>query len=159
MRFTLIPREMRFFDMFDDATAVLRRASDKFLALVTEFNHLSERAQELRQEEHACDEVVGRIIKALDQSFITPFDREDIHTLATRLDDVMDNMEETAYRLESFRIERPTRAATDLARIIRDCCGHIEKAVRLCRSLKDVNAIQKHLQAITNLENEADKIY
>src|SRR6516225_5702980 len=110
MRFTLIPREMRFFDMFDDATAVLRRASDKFLALVTEFNHLSERAQELRQEEHACDEVVGRIIKALDQSFITPFDREDIHTLATLLDDVLDNMEETAHRFVVFRIEQPTHA-------------------------------------------------
>jgi predicted phosphate transport protein (TIGR00153 family) len=159
MRFTLIPREMRFFDMFDDATAVLRRASDKFLALVTEFNHLSERAQELRQEEHACDEVVGRIIKALDQSFITPFDREDIHTLATLLDDVMDNMEETAFRFEAFRIERPTPDAVALARIVQECCGHIEQAIRRCRTLKNIDDIQAHVQAIGHLENEADRIY
>jgi predicted phosphate transport protein (TIGR00153 family) len=159
MRFSLIPREQKFFDMFDELTGILNRASEQFLTMVTEFSDLPAWTQQLRQEEHHADAVIEKIIKALDQSFITPFDREDIHTLATRLDDVMDNMEETAYRLESFRIERPTRAATDLARIIRDCCGHIEKAVRLCRSLKDVNAIQKHLQAITNLENEADKIY
>src|SRR6266853_2018877 len=108
MRFRLIPREMRFFDMFDETTAVLRRASDKFLSLVTEFNYLTDRTNELRQEERACDEVVGRIIKALDQSFITPFDREDIHTLATSLDDVLDNMEETANRFVMFRIDKPT---------------------------------------------------
>src|SRR4051812_26467057 len=104
MRFSLIPREMKFFDMFDEAAGLLTRASDKFLALVTEFDRLKERCAELKQEERACDEVVGKIITSLDQSFITPFDREDIHSLAAALDDVMDNMEETAFRFESFRI-------------------------------------------------------
>jgi uncharacterized protein Yka (UPF0111/DUF47 family) len=159
MRFSLIPREMKFFDLFDEVSAILTRASGKFLAMVTEWNRLSERSYELRQEEHACDEVVGRIIKALDRSFITPFDREDIHTLAALLDDVLDNMEETAHRFIVFRIDQPTSAAVVLARIIQDCCVHLAAAIQLCRNLKNVEEIQNHLREIGRLENEADKVY
>jgi predicted phosphate transport protein (TIGR00153 family) len=110
-------------------------------------------------EEHACDDVVGRIIKALDRSFITPFDREDIHNLAAKLDDVLDNMEETAHRFEVFRLEKPPQQAVALARIIQECCLHLEHAVRACRALKHPKAIQDHLKEITRLENEADTIY
>ena len=159
MRFSLLPREMKFFDMFDETAALLTRAANKFLEMVTQFDSLKERSAELRQEEHACDAVVGRIIQALDQSFITPFDREDIHALATRLDDVMDNMEETSHRFVSFRITQPPPPAVALARIIHECCAHLEAAVRLCRSMKDVEGIQDRLRAISRLENEADEIY
>jgi predicted phosphate transport protein (TIGR00153 family) len=159
MRFSLIPREAKFFDMFDEATAVLTRASNKFLALVTEFDRLPERGKELKQEEHAGDDIVEKIIKALDASFITPFDREDIHSLATLLDDVLDKMEETAHRFAVFRVEKPTDACVAMARIVHECCTHIEQAVRLCRNMKNVDAVQHHLLEIGRLENEADKIY
>jgi predicted phosphate transport protein (TIGR00153 family) len=160
MRFSLIPREMKFFDLFDEFTAILTRASDKFLALVTRWESLPERTAELRQDEHACDRLVDRLIDALDRSFITPFDREDIHNLAEALDDVMDNLEETAYRLEAFRVSRPTPAALSMAEIIRGSCEHLEKAVRLCRDLTgNAGQIQTHLREISRLENEADVIY
>src|SRR5262245_40053159 len=160
MRFSLIPREMKFFDLFDEAAVILTRASAKFVALVTEWNRLSERSYELRQEEHACDEVVGRIIKALDRSFVTPFDREDIHTLATLLDDILDNMDETAHRFVIFRIEQPPPAAVVLARIVQDCCTHLAGAIQCCRNTKKhVDEIQNHLREITRLENEADGVY
>src|SRR5262249_25454859 len=96
---------------------------------------------------------------ALDRSFITPFDREDIHSLATSLDDILDNMEETAHRFVVFRIEKPTTEMAKLAQIIQDCCLHLEQALRLCRNLKDPEAIQNHLREIGQLENEADRIY
>src|SRR5579871_3362991 len=156
MRFSLLPREMKFFDMFDEVGEILARASTKFVALVTEWDCVPERSEELRQEERACDEAVARIIKALDRSFITPFDREDIHTLASRLDDVLDNMEETAHRFVVFRIDRPTPEAISLAKIIQECCLHLEQAIRLCRSMKNLAAIQNHLKEIGRLENEAD---
>jgi uncharacterized protein Yka (UPF0111/DUF47 family) len=188
MAFSLIPREMKFFDMFDEAAAILTRASEKFLDMLTNFDRgpnppesfrspggsgihplqpgktdpadrVARRCEELRQEEHACDLVVGRIIKALDVSFITPFDREDIHTLATSLDDVMDNMEETAHRFLTFRIDRPTPEAVTLARIVRDCCGHLEQAIRLCRAMKDIDGIHTRLREISKLENDADELY
>ncbi len=159
MRFSLIPREEKFFDMFDEASAVLNRAADNFLAMVTHFDRLVERSNEIKEQEHACDEVVGRIIQALDRTFITPMDREDIHTLATRLDDVLDNMEETAHRFVTFRIEKPTPAAEAMARIIHECCNHLGDALRLCRTMKDIEGIQNHIREISRLENEADGIY
>src|SRR5216684_1620175 len=115
MGFSLIPREQKFFDLFDEAAAIISRAAGKFLDMVTEYDRLPARGNEMKLEERACDEVVGRIIKALDRSFITPFDREDIHTLATSLDDVLDTMEEAAHRFVVFK-ERPTPAAIALAR-------------------------------------------
>ncbi|MBL8793448.1 MAG: DUF47 family protein [Planctomycetia bacterium] len=158
MRF-LIPREMKFFDMFDQVAVILIRASDKFLAMVTQFDRLAERSYELRQEERACDDLVEQIITALDQSFVTPFDREDIHNLTTKLDDVLDNMEETAHRFEIFRIEKPPSEAIVLARIIKDCCTHVADTLRLLRSMKNVEEIQKRLREIGRLENEADRVY
>jgi uncharacterized protein len=159
MGFSLIPREEKFFDLFDEAAAILTRASGKFLDMVTEFDRLSARGNEMKLEERACDEIVARIVKALDRSFITPFDREDIHTLATKLDDILDNMEETAHRLDIFRFDKPTAPAVTMARIIQECCLHLEHAIRACRRLKHPKAIQDHLKEITRLENEADNIY
>jgi hypothetical protein len=159
MRFSLIPREMKFYDLFDQVAGILTRASDKFLAMLTQFDRLAERSYELRQDEHACDEVVQQIIQALDRSFITPFDREDIHNLATMLDDVLDNMEETAYRFEVFRMEKPTSETVVLARIIKDCCTHLAESIRLLRNMKNIEQIQAHLREISRLENEADRIY
>jgi predicted phosphate transport protein (TIGR00153 family) len=159
MRFSLIPREEKFFDMFDDASATLTRAAGKFLDMVTQFDRLSARSNELKHDETACDEIVERIIQALDTSFITPFDREDIHALATSLDDILDNMEETAHRFAVFRIERPTPEAISLAKIIQDCILHLEFAIREIRSLRNTESVQGHLKEIGRLENEADKIY
>jgi uncharacterized protein Yka (UPF0111/DUF47 family) len=159
MGFNLLPREEKFFDMFDEACIVLNRAADKFLAMVTRFDRLHERSVEIKDEEHACDRVVERIIQALDRTFITPLDREDIHTLATRLDDILDNMEETAHRFVTFRIEKPTPAAEAMARIIHESCKHATEALALCRTLKEVEAIQGHIRDVGRLENEADGIY
>ncbi|HEX5270775.1 MAG TPA: DUF47 family protein [Gemmataceae bacterium] len=159
MRFSLIPREEKFFDMFDEAAAVMTRASAKFLSLMTEFTDLAARSNELKHLETTCDQVVERIIQALDRSFITPFDREDIHSLATSIDDVLDNMEETAYRLAAFRIDRPTEPAVAMARIVQECTLHLEYAIRHIRDMRNVEDVQGHLKEITRLENEADNIY
>jgi predicted phosphate transport protein (TIGR00153 family) len=159
MRFNLIPREEKFFDMLEEACVVLNRAAEKFLAMIKEFDRLQQRSSEIKDEEHACDRVVERIIIALDRTFITPIDREDIHTLATRLDDILDNMEETAYRFAVFRIEKPTPAAEAMARIIHESCKHVTQALALCRNLKEVEKIQEHIREVARLENEADGVY
>src|SRR5262249_44213597 len=134
MRFSLIPREMKFFDLFDEITTVLHRAARKFLDMLTHFDNLSARGIDIKKEEEDCDAIIERMLKALDRTFITPFDREDIHTLATTMDDIMDNLEETAHRFEVFRIDKPTRAAIQLARIIKDCTEHIEQGVKQLRN-------------------------
>jgi predicted phosphate transport protein (TIGR00153 family) len=159
MRFSLIPREEKFFDMFDEASGLLTRASAKFLTMVSEFSELTARSNELKHLENACDQVVERIVQALDRSFITPFDREDIHALATSMDDILDNMEETAHRFAVFRIDKPTSAAVAMARIIQECTLHLEFAIHQIRDMRHVEDVQTHLKEIGRLENEADTIY
>ncbi len=148
MRFSFIPRETKFFDMFDEVAAIQTRAAGKFLDMVKEYDRLDARGNEIKFEELASDEAVGRIIQALDKSFITPFDREDIHTLATSLDGVLDNREETANRFAMFRLEKPTPEAVSLAEIIQDCCLHLEHAIRALRTMKNVQLVQNHLKEI-----------
>ncbi len=155
----LLPREEKFFDMFDELGDLLLHASGRFLDMITAYDRLEERGEKLKQDEHNGDLLVEQIIKALDRSFITPLDREDIHALATTLDDVLDNMEETAHRLESFRLDKPTPQAIDLARIIHECCQHISRAVHLCRRMKEPDQMEISLREVGRLENEADRIY
>jgi uncharacterized protein Yka (UPF0111/DUF47 family) len=159
MRFSLLPREVRFFDLFDEITAHISASAQKFVAMLTSFDQLEQRGLELKKEEEACDALVGRLLVALDESFITPFDREDIHSLTTALDDVMDDLEETAHRFAVFRIDRPTPTALQLARIIQEACTHVQKAVHLCRDFKKSADIHAQLREICRLENEADRLY
>jgi uncharacterized protein Yka (UPF0111/DUF47 family) len=154
-----MPREEKFFDLFDEVADILSRASMKFLEMVTVFDRLEERSDELKALEHDGDLVVERIIKALDRSFVTPLDREDIHALATSLDDVLDNMEETTNRLLTFRIDRPTPQAIELARIAHECCEHLVEAIRLSRRMKELDKLEISLREVGRLENEADRIY
>lgn len=155
----LIPREEKFFDLFEEVAGILAKASKNFLDMLTNFDRLEDRAGELREAEHRGDLVVERIIKALDRSFITPMDREDIHSLARALDDVLDNMEETSHRLEAFRIDKPTPQMVAMGEIVSQCCEHIETAVRLCRRMKEPDRMEISLREIGRLENEADRIY
>ncbi len=159
MRFSLIPREMKFFDMFEEFTAILTRAAGKFRAMATAFDKLETRSEEMKRAEEAGDATVAKIITALDHTFITPFDREDIHTLATRLDDIMDNMEESSYRLAVFRVDRPTPEALEMTRIIEECCIRVEAAINLLRDMRNSEKIHVLLREIGQLENDADAIY
>lgn len=159
MRFSLIPKEMKFFALFEEATARIVSGSAKLEEMAVQFDNLSARALAIKADEEACDVTVEKIIKALDRSFITPFDREDIHSLATSLDDVMDNVEEASHRFESFRIDRPTPEAIELVKIIRKSCEHLQGAVPLLRDLRKSEQIQSHLREIGVLENHADRLY
>ncbi len=159
MQFSLIPREMKFYDMFDETAVTLTQASVKFLDMLTTFDNLPGRGLELKEAEEKGDTLVEKILVSLDQTFITPFDREDIHNLATTLDDVLDNLEETAHRFEVFNIGKPTRAAIQLASIIKESCQNLEQAIHQLRYMKNPEEIQKRILKISQLENEADRLY
>lgn len=155
----LMPREEKFFDLFDEGAEILVQAAGKFLEMMRSYDRVSERSEELKEAEHACDLLVERIFRALDRSFVTPMDREDIHALATSLDNVLDNMEETAYRLETYRLERPTPEQVEIAEIVKESCTHVAQAIKLCRKMKDLHQLEIILREIGRLENKADIIY
>ncbi len=159
MRISWIPREHKFFDMFDETAAFVVKAAEGFTALVEHYDNRERRVSELRELEHKCDMSVEKILKALGRTFITPLDREDIHSLATSLDDVLDNMEEAAFRLTAFRLDKPTPEALKMALIIHQACSHVQHAVRLCRGNLGSEELSTELREISRLENEADDIF
>jgi uncharacterized protein len=159
MRFSLIPREQKFFDQFDDVTKIIVQAAQTFAELVDHFDHRERRMNEIRELEHKCDVAVAKILTSLGRTFITPFDREDIHTLATSLDDVLDNLEEAAFRLTAFGIEKPTPEAVKMALIIQESCNHVQRAVHMCRKNIGSEKMAAELREISRLENMADEVY
>ena len=123
--------------------------------MVERFDQLEERARRLKEVEHNADLVTHEIFERLNRTFITPLDREDIHALASGLDDVLDSVEAIASRLVLFKVTRSTPEARQLTAIIDQCGGQIDQAVD---HLKDLKNLMGFTIEINRLENEADII-
>jgi predicted phosphate transport protein (TIGR00153 family) len=155
MRLPFIPRQEKFFDLFvEDAQNVLAGAR-MLQELFRSYDHRERLAGELRDAEHRGDQLSHDIGQRLATTFITPFDREDIHQLISRLDDIIDYIEEVADTCVLYHIEAPTAAAGDQAEIIVKQCEEIVRALEKLHSFKDVQA---HWIEIHRLENEGDRI-
>ena len=155
MRLPFIPREEKFFELFvDDANNVLAGAR----LLVEFFRSYDQReriASQLRDLERKGDGLSHDIGHKLEHTFVTPFDREDIHQLISRLDDVLDFIEEVADTCILFKIEEPTPTASAQAEIIVQQC---EEIVRALEKLKGFKNVSPHWIEVHRLENEGDRI-
>lgn len=159
MKFSLIPRNYLFYDLFEKATHNLVQASEALTDLLEHFENVEMKVGRIRDLEHDADDVTHEMYLQLHQTFVTPLDREDIAALAQRMDDVMDYMEGAATAIRIYGIEKPTAAAKSLADLIRMQCVQIEQAVAYLRKGSDLKKIQEHLVEIHRLENEADTLY
>lgn len=157
MGFSLIPRQLKFFDLFDQTSDIVRRAAEKFYGLVSQFDRVGERCYEIREDQNACHEITRRTVTAVDESFVTPFDRENIHELAQSVNDLVSAIEESAARFEVFGIDRPTSQAVVLARMLQDCCVHVADSLRLCREWKNAPQVMGHVHEIHRLDGEVDR--
>jgi predicted phosphate transport protein (TIGR00153 family) len=155
MRIRLIPRETKFFDMFvEDARNVLSAAR----LLEQFFRNYDEReriASLLLDAEHAGDQISHEIGHKLESTFVTPFDREDIHALISRLDDILDFIEEVADTCILYNIEAPTETAQAQAEIITRQCEQLAEGLSRLRSFK---GIEPFWIEVHRLENEGDRI-
>lgn len=159
MRFSLIPREEKFYDLFEEIARMLVEGADALSALFEDYKSADRYAGELKALEHRCDEAVANVLLILQRTFITPMDREDINSLATSLDTVLDNIEGTAYRAVALRIDSPTLEARRMAGIIRESVYAVQKAITLCRKQLASDVMQKTLRDVARLENDADDVY
>jgi uncharacterized protein len=155
MRLPLIPREEKFFDMFvEDASNVLTaaRTLESFFANYEDRERI---AAQLRELEHRGDQISHDIGHKLESTFITPFDREDIHALISRLDDIVDLIEEVADTCLLYRIEAPTEVAQQQAQIISKQCVQLADALSHLRQFK---GLEPYWIEIHRLENEGDQL-
>ncbi|MDQ4036192.1 MAG: DUF47 family protein [Chloroflexota bacterium] len=155
MRLPFIPREEKFFELFvDDANNVLAGAR-LLVEFFRSFDQRERLASQLRDLERKGDGLSHDIGDKLEHTFVTPFDREDIHQLISRLDDILDFIEEVADTCILFKIDAPTESAVAQAEIIVQQC---EELVRALEKLKGFKNISPHWIEIHRLENEGDRI-
>jgi predicted phosphate transport protein (TIGR00153 family) len=151
----LIPKDTSFFSMFSEMSSNLIAGAQTLVELFANYRDVERKVEEVRRIEHVGDELTHAILTKLNQTFITPFDREDIHQLASSLDDVLDFINAACARIVMYRITDPPPAAGALAHLILRQAQELKKAVSLLQKNGDILA---HCVEINRLENEADQV-
>jgi uncharacterized protein len=151
----LIPRDTSFFSMFSEMSDNLIAGAQVLVDLFADYQKVEERIREIRRIEHVADDLTHAILTKLNQTFITPFDREDIHRLASSLDDVLDLINAAGARITMYKITQPPPAAGELSRLILLQSQELKKALSLMQKNGDVLV---HCVEINRLENEADVV-
>jgi predicted phosphate transport protein (TIGR00153 family) len=154
-RFRLIPREERFFDLFVEDAANVLDGARQLEAMLRSFDNPDKMAKKIRETEHKGDEISHDIGRRLESTFVTPFDREEIHALISGLDDILDLIEEVADTFVLYRIESPTKTSIKQASLVVQACETIHLALSNLRGFKDMD---RYIVEIHRLENEGDKL-
>lgn len=157
MAFSLLPREDVYFDLFTQMAGKIEEAAATLIEMLDDVDgDVNLFRKRIKDIEHGCDQLTHQITNKLNKSFITPFDREDIYTLAVALDDICDYIDAGVRAIVMYGIREQNQYSRQLARIIRDLGVEIKAAVSV---LSRPNGIAERFKEIHRLENEADDVY
>jgi predicted phosphate transport protein (TIGR00153 family) len=158
----LMPRERRFFHLFDQHAELVVAASGVLAELLKGFtreeNQREERIARILELEHQADKVTHETVALLHRTFVTPLDREDIHRLISRMDDVLDLIQDTAESFQLYDIRRLTPEACELAELLRECCLRLQRAVQLLSNMDQSAQTLDLCNQIDSLESQADRV-
>ncbi len=154
----IFPKTTDFFELFDRASENLTKATSLLISFMEDFEDSQKKAKEIYDVEQEGDMLTHDIMRKLNKTFLTPIDREDIHALASRMDDVLDLIWASVDRLIVFRIDKPTDAAVNLARDLHATTEVIRKAIKELRT-KQYARVQEHCIEINRLENRVDRVF
>lgn len=150
----ILPREKSFFHMFNQQAENVHAGAVAMVEMLEHFENPEAGASKVESYEHTGDTITHNIMTKLNQTFITPFDREDIHELASKIDDVIDLVDAAATRLVTYNVKTIRPGVVDLAKTVRDASAQIVDAVRV---LEKEDHILDHCIEINRLENQADR--
>ena len=154
--FRLIPREENFYNDFQTLADELKKGARLLEAMLAPERPVWDKADEIKEVEHKCDFLTHEIIQRLNRTFVTPIDREDIHTLARSLDDVMDAIDASAMLVKLYRLDSVRFGARELAHIITASTDQVRLALDV---MEKHSGIIAHAVEINRLENEADRAH
>jgi len=154
----LIPREARFFDLFNAHAAQIVEGSRALTQLFANLETSGVYAERIDAAEHSADKITHETIALLHKTFITPIDRDQIHQLINNMDDVLDLIQDTAESIVLYDIRRVSAEAQQLAQICQMTCDRVKAAVGLLADLRDPEAILKTCEEIDRLESDADRV-
>jgi predicted phosphate transport protein (TIGR00153 family) len=155
-RFRLIPRDESFYDLFVKMAGLLVQGADLLQDIVTNFDGVEPRARRLHDIEHEADEVTHEVMRRLNTTFVTPLDREDIHELASLLDDVMDHIDAAADLLVLHKIDKPLKEMQAQTELLVRAANTTQQALS---ALPDFRSLSEYFIEVNRLENEGDRIY
>jgi predicted phosphate transport protein (TIGR00153 family) len=156
-----LPKDRIFFQLFENVAQELVKMGDKLKTMVNEpdFDKRAQLVQELEDMEHVNDDLTHNIFTELGKNFITPFDREDIHYLASALDDIADYIYSSAKKIHFYRVNPNDMGIQKMAELIAVGCVQVQKAVTELRNMKNMRQITDALVSINSIENQADDIF
>ncbi len=155
---SVLPQNRRFYTLFEDLSGCLAVTSEALVEMLTNYNDVESKAVHLKDLEHEADNITHELYRLTHQTFVTPFDREDIAALTQRLDDVVDYVEAAGTVMHVYSIAKPTDAAIEMAKIAHRQCLLLQTAVGALRTGK-LKGILDQIHEINTLENEADVIF
>ncbi len=154
----LIPQEFDFFTCFERVAEKAVGAAKLLQKMTENYGDADPLAREIESVEHCCDDITHEALDRLNKVFITPLDREDIHTIIIRMDDVVDLIHASSSRMAFLAIEKPTTHSVNMAKQIVRGCEKMAEAVHGLRSTKNYNQVTQDCIAIHEVENAADDI-
>jgi predicted phosphate transport protein (TIGR00153 family) len=156
--FNLIPKEAVFFDLFEKAAANAHECTQALVEFLERFDQLPDRARRIKDLEHVGDELTHETIERLNKTFITPLDREDIHELVCRVDDILDLVDTAVDRIVLFKLQKPLDETKQLAQCLVRSTALIREMMPFLRNLKDADVVRQRVREVHRLESEADRI-
>lgn len=159
MRLSFLPRDMVFFQLLENLASTAEKAVKLFRVLVQEWNLQHPAIVGLRDLEHECDLIVHEIMVKLNKTFVTPIDREDIHLLSKKIDDLVDYIHALSERMLLFQIESVRGELIEMADVLEQAMGVAVSAIHKIRDLKDTEAIYEECIQIHTLENQGDRLF
>ena len=154
------PKDKKFQPLFEQAGSNVLKIAEALLVVVTT-NDLEKRKEyikEVERLEHVGDDITHSIFIELSKNFITPFDREDIHTLASAIDDIADYIHASAGNIELYQVTNICEPMVKLAELLVEMCSDLEKAIKELRSFKNIRVIADACVRINSAENQADYV-
>jgi uncharacterized protein Yka (UPF0111/DUF47 family) len=154
--FNLLPKDTVFYDLFEGLSEHAVSCAGHLHALAKDFPNAPEQIARIRQEEHDADQLAHQALDRLDRTFITPFDREDIHALVGELDSIVDNINALAKRLASYHVKTLEPAFVKQAEILVQATVALSEAVKLLRKTRKLTDLQAKIIEVHRLENVGD---
>ena len=156
-----LPKDKVFFQLFENVAETVLKMANRLQDVVKEpdFETRTKYILEIEDMEHANDDYTHKIFTELGRNFITPFDREDIHSLASALDDVSDYIYASAKKINFYKVDPSDVGIQKLSELILSACTEVQKAVRELRDMKNLRRITDSMVAINSLENQADDVF
>jgi len=157
--FRVTSKEERFFDYFIETSEIICKAAALLDDLTNNYNNVNEKIKSIEDAEHACDNMVHKILNELNKAFITPIDREDIYTIAREMDNITDDIEAAAQRFSMYNVKQVRPDALKLSKLIVNATSELKNVMIEMKNMKTSKTLEDKIIEVNNVEDEGDTAF